>query len=343
MSRIPEFGLPSEQVPEEVTFLEGHEAAAPLVEIVHDSENPNETLRNARADVEAVFADRQPPKTEDTTATAALLVPSTTVKPETKETGRQKTKIRHATEDDLDQLVDLDRSMFAKAYGQAIPESEVVRDMLKRRMENVKNGGGWMHVFKVDDRVEGFVTVFKTRKPWDEFVSWEDSTNGGTLDDMVDHNSKVAYIANLTVAPKGSAHRGRQRLLARAFADGFKDGMEYGYFESRMPGFRKWLESQGIDPSELDNDQLDVIADEYANAKTVRSGKEVSIDPQLRMYDTIAERGQVVPEAFQDDESLNYGVVFRANLPRLPKPLRYAASWALRGVSRSPKIAAKLF
>lgn len=257
-----------------------------------------------------------------------------------------KSRIRDAEERDLDALVELDLMMFDKSYGSSKPPAQEVRDMLAKRMENVADGRGKMVVCEVNGEVKGFGTYFRTNKPWDEFTTWEDSTNDGTLEGVTDPDGKYAYVVNMTVAPKGSEVRGMQKIMANLVADGLREGIEYGYFVSRVPQLTEWLSAQGVDYKEATIEELDTLAQTYIDTRAVsKKGKEESIDYELRAYERFGfERGKLVKGGFSDEESLNYGVTFKAPVPlhNKPKPIRKAVAFSLSTAARSTRIADKL-
>lgn len=257
-----------------------------------------------------------------------------------------KSRIRDAEERDLDALVELDLMMFDKSYGSSKPPVQEVRDMLARRMKNVADGRGKMVVCEVDGEVSGFGTYFRTNKPWDEFTTWEDSTNDGTLDGVTDPDGKYAYVVNMTVAPRGSSVRGMQKIMANLVADGLKEGIEYGYFVSRIPQLTEWLSSQGVDYKSATVEELDKWAEVYIDTKAVsKKGKEESIDYELRAYERFGfERGKLVKGGFSDEESLNYGVTFKAPVPLHNKPrfVRSTVALGLSTAARSTWVADKL-
>ncbi|HSX33320.1 MAG TPA: hypothetical protein VLF91_03220 [Candidatus Saccharimonadales bacterium] len=239
-----------------------------------------------------------------------------------------------ASQDDLDGIVDLDLRMFHGAYGDTAPQPGEVYDMMKRRLTNVQDDGGWMYVTKVDGYVQGMMTGVRTDKPWDQFESWESSTNNGTLDDVADPHGKYVYIANLTIAPQGSEVRSRERMVARMIAQAIRHGIEYGYFVSRMPGFKSWVE-QELDAGRIEEHaNPDEVAQIYSDLKIERNGKLQARDYEIRMYDGMgAEKGMLVPDAFQDDESLNYGIVYRYKLGWISQAPRFIRSIAAAGVN----------
>ncbi len=257
-----------------------------------------------------------------------------------------KSRIRDAEERDLDRLVELDLMMFDKSYGSSKPPVHEVRDMLAKRMKNVADGRGKMIVCEVDGEVSGFGTYFRTNKPWEEFTTWEESTSDGTLEGVTDPEGKYAYVVNMTVAPKGSKVRGMQKIMANLVADGLKNGVEYGYFVSRIPQLTEWLSAQGIDYRSTSEDELDRWAAKYIDTRAIsKKGKEEAIDYELRAYERLGfERGKLVKGGFSDEESLSYGVTYKAPVPfsSQPKFVRKMVAFALTTAARSTRIADKL-
>ncbi len=284
------------------------------------------------------------------------------VKPDKKDREHKpKVVMRAATVDDIDRLVELDLRMFKGAYGERPPTPTEVREMFYHRFANVQNGRGLMYVCEVDGRVEAFATYFKTKKSWEDFISWEESTGNGTLDRVTDPNGEYAYVVNLTVGPRGSAVRARERLTASMMAHVVKEGkIKQAHFVSRMPQFAKWLENQGIDYRNCTEEELDRIAQKYSELRRPKyekrrglkavlqssSPKLVPYDYELRMYESMGfERGKLVKGAFGDPESLNYGVLFRINIPgsRRSFIVRRPLAALFRFIGNHEKLAAKVF
>jgi hypothetical protein len=249
-------------------------------------------------------------------------------------------RVRHAKASDIDRLADIDLLLFDKAYGTKKPAKDEVVDGFSRRFNNAKD---WMFVAEVNGAVEGFVTAFKTNQPIEEFESWEKCTANGTLDGKVDPNGKYVYVANMTIKHEAVKLGAEDMLLANLFANGIKDGVEYGYFISRMPHFKRWIESQELVPEKNDTDEL---AGAYLNLRR-DNGKRY--DPQLSMYENYGYKmQQLVAGAFEDDASLNYGVLFKADVPPsgLLKKIglvRTLMSSGLRQIAKRPKLLRKCF
>ena len=251
-----------------------------------------------------------------------------------------KIKVRTATLADIDALADIDLKLFEGAYGDKLPTKDEVVDMLTQRLNN---NPGWMYVSEINGRVAGFVTGYKTNTSAEEFSSWEQSTNNGTLSGKVVPNGRYGYVVNMTIEHDAVLAGAREMLLANLFANGVEDGIEYGYFEARMTGFRRWYNKQLAS-----NPQLDV-ENAALSYYDLRRDDGSPRDPQLRMYEGMGfERVRLVAGAFEDDASMNYGVVFKANVPpsgalKKFKPARKIVASALRLAAKNPKVLNKVF
>jgi hypothetical protein len=280
-------------------------------------------------------------------------------------TERYKTKVRKVTMEDLDAIVDLDIRDFADTYrvnGQKIPIEELkeqigpeVREMMAERIQNVQanKGAAWMYAYELNGKFEGFTTMFRTDKPLTEFTSWENSTNGGTLDDRIVPDGQYVYVANMTMSPKATDYKvkgmnGMDCTLARMYGACMAEGLDYGYFESRMTLFRPWLirtlreEGQGRHIADVDPEELDQFAATYAHTTKPQevNGRmtEVPIDRLLMLFAGFTEmQPKPVRNAFKDPKSLNYGMVFKAPFDKVPKPLRPLVNPTFRYLANKPE------
>lgn len=255
-----------------------------------------------------------------------------------------KVTVRLANIDDMGRLADIDLELFGKAYGDALPPKSEVVDMLTKRFNN---SPATMHVAELEGIVEGFVTGFLTNVPLEDFVSWEECTANGTLDGKVDPNGKYAYVANMTIKHEAVKNGAEDMLLANLFADGIGFGIEYAYFVARMPHFKRWLEVQDKLGKGINEDNtLQQSAERYLDLR-IADGRRY--DPQLRMYEGLGfELKRLVPKGFEDEASMDYGVVFKADVPpsaRLKKikPVRQATAAALRLVAKNPRLLRRVF
>lgn len=255
--------------------------------------------------------------------------------------------IRRAVADDVEGLVELDLSRFRKAYGDSVPDRSELRTMFQKRIENA---GEWMYIVEIDNIIEGFITAYRTNKTHEEFISWEHSTNMGTLDGCVEENGRYVYIANMTMSPKAMKTGAENTAIVKLFAEAVKHGVEYEYFVSRMPLFNRWLKSElkkgRIDETDINNKvKLTEIAEKYSKLKKITKNGEVLYDPELRMYSSMGiSQERVVENGFQDESSMNFGVVCKIDVPpnnrfiKKSKIVRNGLATFFNFASRHPKI-----
>lgn len=268
-----------------------------------------------------------------------------------RKTAEPKFGIRQSTREDIDAMVEIDMQAFSKVYaGYEATEDEQrehLREMFTGRFDMI--GGKWMPVVTQrneagEDEVVGFMHCCPTSKEPTSFVSWEETTNDGKLDTLYDPEGKNVYVVSLSMDPKVKGQRGQNSLFMQQIGTFIGEGMDTAFFESRMPGFRGWVERrcgrEGRDIETLGEDEKNTLAEEYFSATRTRKGKEVPLDPLLKVY---AGAGcnlqQVLPNAYKDEPSMDYGVLCTFENP-LPAWARKSniISGAIGGVM---KLAAK--
>jgi hypothetical protein len=229
--------------------------------------------------------------------------------------------IRQSTREDVEAMVDIDMRAFSKVYaGYERTEDEQrehLREMFAGRFDMI--GGKWMPVVTQkneagQEEVVGFMHCCPTSKDPSGFVSWEETTNNGRLDTLYDPEGKNVYVVSLSMDPKVKGQRGQNSLFMQQIGTFISEGMDTAFFESRMPGLRGWVERrctrEGRDFNALtDNDKM-ALAEEYFSSTRERRGKQVPLDPLLKVY---AGAGcnllQVLPDAYKDEPSMDFGVL----------------------------------
>lgn len=268
-----------------------------------------------------------------------------------RKTAEPKFGIRPSTAEDIEAMVDIDMRAFSKVYAgydkTEEQQREHLREMFTGRFDRI--GGKWMPVVTQrneagEDEVVGFMHCCPTNKEPSKFVSWEETTNNGKLDTLYDENGKNVYVVSLSMDPKVKGQRGQNSLFMQQIGTFIGEGMDTAFFESRMPGFRGWVErrcrTDERDIETLGEDEKLTLAQEYFSATRERNGKQVPLDSLLKVY---AGAGcnllQVLPDAYQDEPSMNFGVLctFENPLPEWARKSRLI-SGAIGGVM---KLAAK--
>lgn len=265
-------------------------------------------------------------------------------------------RMRAATPDDIEQLVDLDMLSFKEVY-RHYPASydEQRADILQKFTNRFElTGYSWTEVLEGDDgTVVGFVMGCPTTIEPEEFESWEQITDNGTLNSTYNKDGKNLYVVSLTVAPGLMATGAHNMLYMDIMGKCYERGMDKGFFESRLPGLKTWLtrttKAEGKTIDELSEEEKLAYAEEYLNTKRLTSkGKEVPLDPLIRSFDAIgADFVKVVPDGYQDEESLNFGVItvignVFPTWMRDKGPTKLLAGKTLRKIAKNNKLTNKL-
>ena len=262
--------------------------------------------------------------------------------------------VRPAMYRDLERLVEVDMQAFRSVYRHYdVSLTELKADLFdkfQQRFERV--GSKWIAVLEKDKQVVGFLTACPTSKPPEDFVSWEDTTDSGTLASTYDPDGKYLYAVSLSVVPEGSKLAGQDMLMVDLISKVI-EGDYTAYFESRLPGLKRWMHRRcregGSTLDSLSEAQKQTYAEDYFRLNTQFLPGDKPIDPLLKIYHAMgAYFPRLVPNAYQDELSMNYGVVavYENPLPsflnKSPK-LRKSAALAVRGISRSHYLTKRIF
>ena len=219
-----------------------------------------------------------------------------------------------------------------------------LRAAFEGRLERL--GPEWIPVLWDSGRVAGFVMTCRTGRGAADFRSWEEMTDGGTLESAHDPRGRNMYIVTLSMLPSVSAGPGRGMLIASQLAAIVRHDIAEAYFESRVPGLRAWVSRQcareGRRIDDLTGPELRAHAETYFRLTRTVDGRELPHDPLLTVYHHAGARFvRLIENGYQDGPSLNFGV-----LCVLPNPLpawvqrrrllRSLAGRALGVASRSP-------
>jgi hypothetical protein len=233
---------------------------------------------------------------------------------------------RPARLSDISDMVEIDLISFEPVYRNeelSIEEKRAqLTEIFNGRFE--KLGGDWMQVVVNDNgKICGFIVCCPTSKKPEDFESWEATTDNGTLDTTYDPTGENIYVVSLSMLPEGSNHNAQDILFANQIGKMIELGYKTGYFESRLPGLRSWVKKQAKASNRTvesfsDEEKLD-YAVQYVSLRKVVDGKEVLHDRLLRIFSDVgAKFVKVVPDAYQDVPSMNFGVVCVLENP-LPK------------------------
>ncbi len=228
---------------------------------------------------------------------------------------------------DVEAFSKLELQRYAQNYKEQPRSSTAIAKMFHQRLTNASR---WMWTLEIDGKPEGFITGQPTSSHPEDFVSWEESTNYGTLDGTYDENGENVYVVNLDVSRRGTKLGGQYLLMACLGAQAIRCGKSTAVFESRMPQFREWVGDYAAEHklkvSKLSEEKLDALAYQYSQTKISIDGHDVMYDRLLRFYEkTGFTFVRTIRNAFNDPESLNYGVICIGYNP-IPKKLRFGLS-----------------
>lgn len=239
--------------------------------------------------------------------------------------------LRNAREEDIPTLVEVDLKSFSKVYqGKGYADPATLRTELIQKFTNRYRllGGKWMPVITREDengkeQILGFMVGCPTSKSPDDFESWEQITDNGTLTSLYDPKGKNLYVVTLSVDPSVKGERGQDQLYARMISNIVKNGIQTTFFESRMPGLSAWVNrqcrTQNRDPQNLTDAEKATFAQEYSLLTRNIKGKKVMQDSLLRLYtnDFGCKLQRIVPNAYEDEQSMNFGALYTFDNPLL--------------------------
>jgi hypothetical protein len=306
-------------------------------------------IESARDKVTAIFEELDAAPTADVAEHSSL-----GEKPRA-EVDLTRIKIRGATEQDIEAMVDLDLRLFNNVYkNYGISAAEHRQELIEKfRGRLARTGGDFIQLLESEGNLLGFIIGCPTSKSPADFKSWEDTTDNGTLETTYDPDGEYIYIVSLNSSPTAEKANASNMLQANMIGKMLEDGYKSIYFESRVPGLKKWAKLQcrkrDLDFALLTEEQKNELAQEYFGLTKTVDGKSVPHDPLLRRYRAIGcKLEKIAPNAYQDEMSMNYGVVcvYESPLPQWLQKSKLAtkvAGKALRLASHFPKLMAKLF
>ncbi len=256
--------------------------------------------------------------------------------------------VRHVVSGDIPGMLEIEKSRYSELYRDNEASLKGVEDRFRRRIEVAKE---WMWVAVIDKQVTGFITGQPTDSEPSDFVSWEKSTDNGTLEKTFNVHGKNVYVVNLDVSRDAAKQNVQYMLMAQLGAKSIRHGKDKVVFESRMPGFREYmLEEQSVSLTEWNDLSPSERMDKalaYSKTTTIRNGKKVLRDRLLRFYDSGGFKlEKVFANAFKDPESLDFGMLCTGGNPipkklRLP-PLNYLVSKLFEKVGKNPDLLSRL-
>lgn len=196
----------------------------------------------------------------------------------------QKIIIRQASCDEIDILLRIEQAAWQ--------EKAATREMLISRMEVFPEG---VFCAAKEGRIQGFAVnqIINYAKFDKDGLSWALLTDNGFMRKSHDYNGDSLYGVSISVPP----HVEDKNIALKLYEYGGKLAIKYNlksiYVGSRIPYYYKYADRMSVD--------------EYVYSKTT-TGR--ILDPELALYIKMGLKiEKIIPNFFNDPESLNYGVL----------------------------------
>lgn len=233
---------------------------------------------------------------------------------------RRKIRIRQARVNDIEAMLLVEE----KAW----PESlRACQEMYQSRLGTFPQG---TLVAEIEGEIEGVVVVQiinSTSIP--DIRSWNEATDYGYIKNSHDPKGNSLYGINLSVRPRTQS-RAPVALLEAVGKLAIRHNFKQIVLGGRIPGFarhlRHYCQKNGI--SVISDEKRDKIAEDYMRATNKRGNP---LDPEINFYQKAGMKIiKLLPNYFEDPESLNYGVLVLWPNPFYGKPFPRFWSWRFR-------------
>ena len=185
-------------------------------------------------------------------------------------------------------------------------------------------------VAETEGKIEGVVvSQIMHFNSMPDISSWTEATDYGYIKNSHDPKGNSFYGVNLSVCHQ-SQNRVAMTLLEAVGKLAIRHNFKQIVLGGRIPSFARYLgkycEKNGI--SVISDEKRDKIAEHYIQA-TSRKGNPS--DPEITFYQKVGMKMiKLLPNYFEDPESLNYGVLFIGLNPFYGKPFRRFWSWRFK-------------
>jgi hypothetical protein len=195
----------------------------------------------------------------------------------------KKIKIRQASLEDLSEIIRVEKEAWPEG-------TEASEEMFRSRMEIYPEG---VHVAVFKGKIIGVVAFelinYDVNNP---ITSWKEATDNGMIKNS--HNPKGDTIFGIDLTAVPDAPRGTgTRLLVEVGRQAITKNLKRGILGGRLPYYKDYADK--------------MTPEEYLKAKN-ENGEP--LDPEVRFYKRAGLKiEKVLPNYFEDPDSLNYGVL----------------------------------
>jgi hypothetical protein len=214
-----------------------------------------------------------------------------------------KITVRQATPEDIDSYLKLQAERWNE-------DNMAQRAQLESRLRAYPQG---MMVAERAGEIVGMVYAMRiSNYNYKSSPSWNEITNNGFCDNA-DRNGDAIFGVDLSTA-KGVGHLAGDKLLLAIGQLAITEGVRAALLGGRLPGYHHYADR--------------MTAEQYLMAKNEK-GKP--LDRQVRFYTSVPglKALKVLPNYFNDPESLDYGVLLRWKNPLYGLPGKRFWAWLL--------------
>lgn len=216
-----------------------------------------------------------------------------------------KVKIREAQKKDIPQILTVEKD----AWGEKNAASE---EMFNSRIETFPEGV--LVAELTNGEIVGVVVAERVNYDIEKNAySWYEITDNGFIKNSHKPGGNTIYGVDLSVKPSFQRLGIGAKLLKAIGKLVINYNLRYGILGGRIPAYYKYAHQMG--------------AEEYIKATVSIKGKIRSLDPEIDFYRKAGLKIiKIIPNYFEDHESLNYGVLLLWENPLYNKWYRWLAS-----------------
>ena len=233
---------------------------------------------------------------------------------------RRKIRVRQARIDDIEAMLLVER----KAWPENLRAS---REMYQSRLATFPQG---TLVAEVDGKIEGIVVVeIVNFRSISHVRSWNEATDYGYIRKSHNPQGNTLYGVNLSVSPQTQSAVA-VTLLEAVEKLAIKLDFKQILLGGRIPRFARYLRQycHKKSISVISDEERDRIAEYYMRATNRR---EHPLDPEINFYQKVGTKTiKLLPNYFEDPESLDYGILLLWTNPFYGKPFRRFWSWRFK-------------
>ena len=201
-----------------------------------------------------------------------------------------KIKIRQAKIKDIPEILEIEK----RAWGE---RGAATKEMFESRIETFPEG---TLVAEIDGKIVGVVATEIVNYDLDKNAySWYEITDNGYIKNSHNPKGDTIYGVDLSVAPFYQGLKVGSKLLEVIGKLAIKYNIKQGMLGGRMPGYYKYANKMSVE--------------EYINATVETDETEKSVkplDPEINFYKKAGLKIiKIIPNYYNDPESLNYGVL----------------------------------